>query len=541
MRYILVFSTIFTIFTAATINANAIDYRLTTPYHTVETLITNLGNGVYNPTIAANALYNESLSEEALGEQAIKLKQIFDGAGIVIDLGSIPKDADFRDTTLSGSPERYIISDIYPDLYVEKQDDLWMFSKHSVAKIDVIHSEVFPFGTDKLLNLLPIVGEDNYFGLFTWQIISIIALILIGFLVYRAFTLFFEYVIVQSLIKLGYKGAIKQFIIPVAKPLSIFAILYVYSLFIKVLQLPAEIAHYALLVLDFLKPLFLTIVFYKIVDVACSYFKKLAEKTASTLDDQLVPLLRKTLKTFVILVGTLFILKEGLKIDIWPLITGLSIGGLAFALAAQDTIKNFFGSLMIFVDKPFQVGDWITSGDIDGSVEEVGFRSTRIRSFRNSLYYVPNGKLADATIDNHGLRQYRRYSTTLMLPFDTPPELIELFIEGLRKIVERHPDTRKDAYHIYLNEITAYSANIMFYIFFKVPTWSQELQGRHSILLQVLELANSIDIRLAVPTSSIQVEKFPEKKSALPNYAGGIGKSLDNFNNFFEQPRQRSN
>ena len=138
----------------------------------------------------------------------------------------------------------------------------------------------------------------------------------------------------------------------------------------------------------------------------------------------------------------------------------LSIGGLAFALAAQDTIKNFFGSLMIFVDKPFQVGQWITAPGIDGTVEEVGLRSTRIRTFSNSLIYVPNGKLADATIDNHGLRAYRRFSTQLAITYDTPPELIEVFVEGLRKIVLDHPTTWKDNFHIYMNDLNSHSLDI---------------------------------------------------------------------------------
>ena len=144
-----------------------------------------------------------------------------------------------------------------------------------------------------------------------------------------------------------------------------------------------------------------------------------ATQTQNTMDDQLVPIIRKSLRVFVITFGTLAIL-QSLNLSIFPLLTGLSIGGLAFALAAQDTIKNFFGSVMIFLDKPFQIGHWITTDGIDGTVEEVGLRSTRIRTFSNSLVTVPNGKLADATINNHGLRVYRRFYTTLSINYDTP-------------------------------------------------------------------------------------------------------------------------
>jgi len=229
------------------------------------------------------------------------------------------------------------------------------------------------------------------------------------------------------------------------------------------------------------------------------------------------------LKTFVIVIGGLFIL-QNLNIDVTALIAGLSIGGLAFALAAQDTIKNFFGSLMIFVDKPFQVGDWITSGDIDGSVEEVGFRSTRVRTFRNSVTYVPNGKMADSVIDNHGLRKYRRFFTYIAVTYDTPPELIELFVEGLKSIVENHPKTRKDYFNIYLNDLASHSLNVMFYIFFAVPTWPEELKSRHEIILSIIKLADKLGIRFAFPTQTLHMENFPDKKSLSPAYEKDLSK-----------------
>ncbi|MDH5610267.1 MAG: mechanosensitive ion channel family protein, partial [Cyclobacteriaceae bacterium] len=214
-----------------------------------------------------------------------------------------------------------------------------------------------------------------------------------------------------------------------------------------------------------------------------------------------------------------------------PLLTGLSIGGLAFALAAQDTIKNFFGSLMIFIDKPFQIGDWITSGDIDGTVEEVGFRSSRVRTFRNSVMYVPNGKMADSLIDNHGLRQYRRFFTQIAITYDTPPELIDGFVEGLRKIVLSHPDTRKDYYNVFLNDLGPSSLNIMFYIFFEVPDWTAELKARHEVLLEIIRFAKQLGVHFAFPTQTLHVENFPGQPSLSPLFPdkNGMDATLDAY------------
>src|SRR5690606_24921192 len=139
-----------------------------------------------------------------------------------------------------------------------------------------------------------------------------------------------------------------------------------------------------------------------------------AESTDSKLDDQLVPLLRKAMKIFVVLVGALFLL-QNLDVNVASLVAGLGIGGVAVALAAKDTIANFFGSLMIFIDRPFQIGDWVKIGETEGIVEVVGFRSTRVRTFYNSLVTVPNAHFTEAAIDNLGMREYRRTSTVLNL------------------------------------------------------------------------------------------------------------------------------
>jgi hypothetical protein len=118
----------------------------------------------------------------------------------------------------------------------------------------------------------------------------------------------------------------------------------------------------------------------------------MAEKAALThtkLDDQLVPLLRKSMKVVVVLAGVLFGL-QNLDVDVGSLLAGLGIGGIAFALAAKDTVSNFFGSVMIFVDRPFQIGDWIHVDGAEGIVEEVGFRTTRVRAFDDAMLIVPN-------------------------------------------------------------------------------------------------------------------------------------------------------
>jgi len=504
---------------------------LKNPYQTIFTHLYNLQDDNFHPDLAADAFWQDGIQKEKAKEAAIKLKHILDGEGIYIEMDDLPRNPNYLDSTIN--KHKYILTDKHPEIYLVKKGEKWLYSKSSIVYVDKIFSKVFPFGTDKLLDILPKMGSSKYMGLYIWQIIGILLIVLLAFIVHKIFTLIIEKIIVGLLEKYGYGKIATKLIKPIATPISFLIIFPILMLLIPVLQLPASISRYIITAIKAIWPIFLTIVVYRLVDILGLYMLKVADKTESTLDDQLVPLISKVLKTFVIIIGALFVLIN-LNISIIPFITGISIGGLALALAAQDTIKNFFGSLMIFIDKPFQIGNWITSGEIDGEVEEVGLRSTRVRTFRNSLIYVPNGVLADRTIDNHGLRVYRRYYTKLAITYDTPPRLIEVFINGLNKIVENHPHTRKDKYHIFMNDFGGSSLDIMFYIFFQAPNWALELQYRHEIIIQILKLAEELNVRFAFPTRTLHMETFPDKSSLTPTYIESRDNMQKQADDFFE-------
>ena len=494
---------------------DTLEYSLATPYNTILTHLGYLQEDSYYPSIAAKVFDPGEVEESEAIKLAIKLKQVLDGQGIFIEMDDLPRKKDYVDS-VTNRP-RYYLTKKYPGLYLEKRGQRWYYSSRTISSIEGWHKQVYPLGLDKLLEVLPSFGTVKIIGLHLWQLLGILIITLASFIFHKLFTLLFEKLIIQLLLKFGYRKLANEIIVPVAKPISFLVIFPLLILLVPVLQLPITMNKYVILILKAVWPVFAIVFFYRLVDIFSFYFAKMAEKTESTLDDQLVPLIRKVLKTFVVVVGGLFIL-DNLEFDITGLIAGISIGGLAFALAAQDTIKNFFGSLMIFVDRPFQVGDWITSGDVDGTVEEVGFRSTRIRTFRNSVMYIPNGVITNRMIDNHGLRKYRRFMTRIALTYDTPPELIEAFVQGLKELVKDHPNTRKDYYEIHFNDMGDSSLDVLFYIFFKVPSWSDELQSRHEVLLEIVKLADRLGVNFAFPTQTLHVETFPEKKGNSPEY-----------------------
>lgn len=490
-------------------------YSVTTPYESIHTFLFNLQDEHFHRDSAALPFLYEGISLEEAGDKAVKLKQILDGRGLLLDLSSIPNQANYVDSV--SKKAKYAPVEHFPTIYLTKTNDKWLFSRFSIEQIDKIHQDIYPFGTARLLTVLPRLGTKKYVGLYSWQLIGILSLILVSFVIHKLLTYLFDIILYKGMVKAGYSDVARKILNPVSKPLSLLLIFLILSIFVPILQLPVKVNQYLVLGLRASLPLFATVLAYKLVDILGYYLMKMAERTESTLDDQLVPLVKKSLKTFVVVVGFIFVL-QNLNFNVTALVAGLSIGGLAFALAAQDTIKNFFGSLMIFIDRPFQIGHWITSGEIDGTVEEVGFRSTRVRTFRNSLVYVPNGKLADSVIDNHGLRQYRRFYTTIAITYDTPPHLIATFIEGLKQLVLQHPKSRKDFYQIHLSDFGASSLNIMFYIFFAVPSWDEELACRHEIMLSVIDLAHNLGVNFAFPTQTLHVENMPGQPSLSPVY-----------------------
>lgn len=238
---------------------------------------------------------------------------------------------------------------------------------------------------------------------------------------------------------------------------------------------------------------------YHLCDLISLYLKNVTARTETTFDDMLVPLLRRTLKTLVTILGILFI-AQNLNLKVWSLFAGFSVAGAMVALAGQDLVKNFFGSLTVILDRPFSVGDWVVVEGIEGVVEDVGFRSTRIRTFYDSVISLPNSRLITAHVDNYGARKFRRYMTRLNLKFGLSGQQLDGFCQGIRELILSHPLTRKEAFQVWVNDLSEYSIQVLLYVFWKVPDWTTELQERHRLLVDIQALAAESGIEFAYPT-----------------------------------------
>ena len=500
-------------FSASGLSAQSVD--LSNPRSSIYNHLWYLQKEQFKPEIAAKSFLNIQSEGKKVERLAIQLKQIYDGRGIFIDTSLISEDPNYVDTVTGKA--RYFISDKLPNIYLVKRKGKWVYSESSTALIPALHSDVYPMGLARLMNAIPDSFHSEFLGLEIGQYVGIVFILILSILFQRIFTFVFRKVIYNFLKRISPAYVASKLLNKVAGPLSWFLVLGFAAQLVPALLLPIGISRYVILILNLLKPLFGTLVFYHLVGLLAQFFENQAQKTEGTLDDQLVPLVSKMMKGIVVVFGVAYML-FALDVDIRPYLLGVSFGGLALALAAQDTVKNLFGSAMIFIDRPFQIGDWVNFQGMDGTVESVGFRSTRMRTFHNSLITVPNGKFADGVVDNYGLRVYRRYSTKLTITYDTPPELIEIFVKGLQEVVKNHPDTRKDYFEIHLNDLGSASLDIIFYIFFQTKDWSGELAARHEILMAVLKLANTLGVRFAFPTQTIHIEEVPGQEGLTPIY-----------------------
>lgn len=489
-------------------------FSLESPYHTILSHLYFLQDDSYFPDSAAMTLYVQDPKSEEAQKLAIDLKAYMDGAGYFIDVDDLPQNPEFRDTV--NGKHKYLPIPEVPEIFVYKKtgSQNWIYSYSTVKAIPDLHSSLFPFGT---LDWLPDWSRGKLWGLEAWQYLGILLYLVVGFFLHRLLVGLISLILKRFLRRFVTQKHTANFFEKVARPISLLILFYIIFAFTPALLLPIAVNKWVILAFRIMIPVFWMFIGMQAVNLVMAIFEKRAEATETTLDDQLVPLLRRLLHIFVVIIFAIVILNV-LRININALLGGLAFGSLALALAAQDTVKNLFGSILIFVDRPFQIGDWILVNGHEGVVEEVSMRSTRIRTFAGSLISIPNGQLADSAVDNMGVRKFRRFVTRVGVTYDTPPDLLEVFVEGIRQLVKNHPTTRKDFMEVHFNEMADSSLQILVYAFFDVPTWTDELAGKQRLLLGIMRLAEELGISFAFPTQTLHIENFPEKKSLTPDH-----------------------
>ncbi|MCA9593262.1 MAG: mechanosensitive ion channel family protein [Myxococcales bacterium] len=439
----------------------------------------------------------------ALKESAKHLKAVYDGRALYVNMEDISDEAGYRDP-VSGKAVVVPHSGL-PDVALELHGKKWVWTRASLDRIDELFEDSSSLLGDSTIEKLPDWLRGSVLGVQTWQYLALLMVLLVGLVLRRTIQFVVQRRVKDLVEKHGQLWA-SRLVDVFASPGATLLMALLLRVTYPELRLPLTAALAMSVAVRVLVAVSIVWAAYRLVDVFAERMAQKAAATESKLDDQLVPLIRKFLKVFTVVAGVLFVL-QNLNVNVASLLAGLGIGGLAVALAAKDTIANFFGSVMIFVDRPFQIGDWVVVDGAEGIIEEVGFRSTRIRTFYNSVITLPNARFMEAKIDNYGARQYRRTFVTLNLTYDTTPEQMQAFVEGVRAIIVANPHTRKDYYEVHMSGFGAHSLDVMLYFFFAVDSWSMELRERHNVYLEIMRLAKDLGVEFAFPTQTLFVDQ----------------------------------
>ena len=463
--------------------------------------------------IAATLEFEADTPSDRRREVATRLKSVLDAQGLFIVLEALPSDPDHLDDATR--QQRFVPLPVrLPQFVLRRGSDLaWRISAETVRETDALYEATFSWYARGLLEILPPVFERSLLGFTLWQAVGLLLLVALAWAAQVLLRALFGAVLLR--VGKQRRHLTAKTMQAMASPASWAATVWVFHYFFADLRLPVRLAQFVAVLVDLALAGILVWLAYRLIDALCERLALLTKNTETQVDDHLIPLVRTALRVGAVL-GAILVVAQNHGYSITTVVAGLGLGGLAVALAAQDTVANVIGSLAIVADRPFQVGDWILVGEHEGTVERIGLRSTRVRTFYDSLVSVPNSRIVNSIVDNMGQRTYRRMRQMLPLRYDTDPERIHAFVEGIRAVIRANEAMRQDVYEIHLNRFSESSVEVMVYCFFRVPDWNRELTERHHFVLEVLRLARELGIEFAVPARTLQLESTPERARSGP-------------------------
>jgi MscS family membrane protein len=260
---------------------------------------------------------------------------------------------------------------------------------------------------------------------------------------------------------------------------------------------------------------------FKLVSIVDFRLKKWASSTDSTIDDILAPLVGKTLRTFIVIVCGILIIQNLTGVKIGPLLASLGIGGIAIALAAKDSIANFFGTLTILFDKPFQIGERVMIDKYDGVVENVGFRSTRIRTLTGHQVTIPNEKVVNMGLENVGKRPHIRWLTNITITYDTPPDKVEKAVSIIKEVLDNHEGMHPDfPPRVFFNGFNDWSLNILVVAWYHPADYWAMQEWQQKTCLKILRNFNDESIDFAFPSRTLYLANDDKRQLKLKMMEG---------------------
>lgn len=250
---------------------------------------------------------------------------------------------------------------------------------------------------------------------------------------------------------------------------------------------------------------------YRLVDVIEFYLLKLTSKTQTKLDDMLVPVVKKSLRITIAIVAVIFIIDNILEQDVKSILLGAGVGGIAMALAAKETVANFFGSIAIFADRPFQIDDILKLDENTwANVLEVGFRSTRVRNLNGHVITIPNSDMANSRIENISARPFIRRISNITITYDSGHSKAARAVEIIKDVLAHTPEVNTDPFlppRVYFNEFNDASLNIYMSYWVKPPDYWLSFEVSQRVNLEMMKRFEAEKIEFAFPTQTLYLKK----------------------------------
>jgi len=306
------------------------------------------------------------------------------------------------------------------------------------------------------------------------------------------------------------------FVAATFKPLMWLAAAWIFFFLLAGLDLPVTVANSWFAGEKFLLAALFGWLGLRLIDLSMGIYTNTESlRSHRNLSDLVVPVSMRLGKTVVLLVVTTYVIYQIGQIDLLArFLTGLGVAGLAASLAAQDAMKSFFGTLLLIGERAFKIGDRILVGGTEGVVEQVGFRSTRLRTAEDSLLTIPNAIIAAAPIDNMGARSHHRFSSTIVMSPETPFERLQEFRGRLRTWLEEHPLVLRNKLDVHIHQITSQGVELSLSLFLATGTPPEEIRFREAVNGEILHQAAELGVDLAPRNLWLLPERASERTAA---------------------------
>ena len=369
------------------------------------------------------------------------------------------------------------------------------------------------------LDRLPYM-KTPMFGFPLWQYAASILYIMLAVLAAKLF----DWLVTTQLKRFSKKTetAVGAMVIQLLRgPVRMFALVVLLQMGLSLFAWPEWLERWLRKGLYLLLAFSLTYMLMKIVDLGTTYWK--ARRTANveadrTFNELLIPLVSKSVKIFIAIMAVLVTL-DNLGFNIGTLLAGVSISGLALGLAAQDTVGNLFGAAAVFVDKPFKIGDRVQLNGVDGVVEEMGLRSTRIRNLDGHLITVPNKTMGNSTITNITRRPNIKTVMNIGITYDTPTEKVEEASRILNEVYKGHEMTHDVI--VGFNQFADSSLNFLVVHWWKGLVYKDYILGLQELNMTIKKRFDAAGISFAFPSRTIYLKQEEDWRVQWPNSEPG--------------------